>query len=196
MHSKTWAILALSCCFSLLTSCGGPSGCPGGVFATGGCSASSGGGGGNGGGGNLGGSGGGSGAPSAAVPVVVQASQTAIANIAVVAPVSTTPPNVQAVGVDSNGFAFATGGAVHQGEAAGIVTLFGPGIAGGITVNFSGPADITVTNTNAVTATDGTPGLQFNIAVASTAGLGSRTLILQNSNNDITTFAGGIEIIP
>ena len=196
MHSKTWAILVLPFCLSLLTSCGGPAGCPGGVFASGGCSANSSGGGGNGGGGNLGGSGGGGGAPSAAVPVAVQASQTSIANIAVVAPVSTTPPNVQAVGVDSNGFAFATGGTATQGEAAGIVTLFGPGITSGMNVSFSGPADITVTNTHTVTATDGTPGLQFNIAVASTAALGARTLILQNSSNDITTFTGGIEIIP
>ena len=191
MHSKNWAILVLLLCLSLLAGCGGPAGCPGGVFVTGGCATSNGGG-----GGNLGQGGGGGGAVLAPVPVAVVANQTAIANIAVVAPVSGTPPNVQAVGVDSNGFAFATGGTATQGEAAGIVTLFGPGITSGMNVSFSGPADITVTNTHTVTATDGTPGLQFNIAVASTAALGARTLILQNSSNDITTFTGGIEIIP
>lgn len=191
MHSKNWAILVLLLCLSLLAGCGGPAGCPGGVFVTGGCATSNGGG-----GGNLGQGGGGGGAVLAPVPVAVVANQTAIANIAVVAPVSGTPPNVQAVGVDSKGFAFATGGVAHQGETAGIVTLFGPGITGSMTASFSGPADITVTNISAVTATDGTPGLQFDVAVASTAALGSRTLILQNSSNDITTFAGGIEIIP
>ncbi len=191
MHSKNWAILVLLLCLSLLAGCGGPPGCPGGVFVTGGCATSNGGG-----GGNLGQGGGGGGAVSAPVPVAVVANQTTIANIAVVAPVSGTPPNVQAVGVDSNGFAFATGGLAHQGETAGIVTLFGPGITGSMTASFSGPSDITVTNISAVTATDGTPGLQFDVAVASTAALGSRTLILQNSSNDITTFAGGIEIIP
>ncbi|MGH9528446.1 MAG: hypothetical protein ACRD2S_00840 [Terriglobales bacterium] len=189
MHSKTWAVFVLPVCLSLLIGCGGPAGCPGGVFVTGGCASSNGGG-----GGNLGQGGGGT--VIAPVPVTVQANQTAIANIAVVAPVSGTPPNVQAVGVDSNGFAFATGGTAVQGEAAGVVTLFGPGITSDMTASFSGPSDIIITNINPVTATDGTPGLQFDIAVANTAALGSRTLILQNSNNDITTFAGGIEIIP
>ncbi len=191
MHSKTWAVFVLTLCLSLLAGCGGPSGCPGGVFATGGCATSNGGG-----GGNLGQGGGGGGAVLAPVPVAVLANQTTVADIAVVAPVSSTPPNVQAVGVDSNGFAFATGGTANQGETAGVVTLFGPGITSDMTASFSGPPDITVTNITPVTATDGTPGLQFDIAVASTAALGARTLILQNSNNDITTFAGGIEIIP
>jgi hypothetical protein len=194
MHSKTWAMFILPLCLVLLPGCGGgPSGCSGGVFATGGCGTSSGGGGG---GGNLGGAGSGGGAVTAPVPVAVTAGQTTTANIAVVAPVSTTAPNVQAVGVDSSGFAFATGGTATQGEPSGIVTLFGPGITADMKVSFSGPTDITVTNIAAVTATDGTPGLQFNIAVASTAALGARTLILQSTNNDITTFAGGIEIIP
>lgn len=195
MYSKTWAMLVLALYLSLLAGCGGPAGCPGGVFVSGGCTASNGGGGG-GGGGNLGGGGGGGSSVSAPVPVAVQANQTAIANIIVVAPASGNPPNIQAVGVDSNGFAFATGGTATQGENAGVVTLFGPGITAGMTASFSGPSDITVSNINAVTATDGTPGLQFNIAVTSTAALGARTLILQSSSNDITTFAGGIEIIP
>ena len=190
MYSKIWAILVLPLSLSLLAGCGGPPGCPGGVFVSGGCASSNGGG-----GGHLG-QGGGGGAVLAPVPVAVQANQTAIANIAVIAPVSPTPPNVQAVGVDSNGFAFATGGTAHQGEAAGVLTLFGPGITSDMTASFSGPSDITVSNISPVTATDGTPGLQFDIAVASTAALGARTLILQNTNNDITTFAGGIEIIP
>ncbi|MGH9513167.1 MAG: hypothetical protein ACRD2U_13630 [Terriglobales bacterium] len=192
MPSKTWAIIVLPLCLSLLTGCGGPAGCPGGIFASGGCANSNGGG-----GGNLGQGGSGGGAILPAVPITVQASQTTIADIAVVAPVSSIPPNVQAVGIDSNGFAFATGGTASQGEASGVVTLFGPGITSDMQVSFSGPSgDITTSNIQGVTATDGTPGLQFNIAVASTAALGARTLILQNSNNDITTFTGGIEIIP
>ncbi len=195
MYSKTWAILVLALYLSLLAGCSGPPGCPGGVFVSGGCGTSNGGGGNLGQGGGSGGGGGGS-SVSAPVPVAVQANQTAIANITVVAPASGTPPNVLAVGVDSNGFAFATGGTATQGETAGVVTLFGPGITSGMTASFSGPSDITVTNINPVTATDGTPGLQFNIAVTNTAALGARTLILQSSNNDITTFAGGIEIIP
>lgn len=196
MPLKKWAPFVLAFCVAFLCGCGGPTGCPGGVFASGGCSASSGsGGGGTGGSGGLGG-GGGSGGVSAPVSVTVAANQTTAADISVVAPVSSTPPNVVAVGVDSNGFAYATGGSATQGEASGVVTLFGPGITSTMQVSFSGPNDITVSNILPVTATDGTPGLQFNIAVAGTAVLGARTLILQSSNNDITTFTGGIEIIP
>ncbi len=198
MYSKSWAILMMPVCVLFLTNCGGPAGCPGGVFVSGGCTVTAPGGGGtggSGGGGNKGG-GGGSGALTTPVPVTVVSSQTSVADIAVATPSSTTPPNIKALGVDSNGFAYVTGGTATQGEAAGIVTLFGPGITNTMQVSFSGPSDVTVSNINGVTATDGTPGLQFNIAVAAGAALGGRTLILQNSNNDVTTFTGGIEIIP
>ncbi|MBV9609786.1 MAG: hypothetical protein JO187_09530 [Acidobacteria bacterium] len=40
------------------------------------------------------------------------------------------------------------------------------------------------------------PGVQFNITVSSSAALGNRTVFLQKSNNDITTFTGGLEVVP
>jgi hypothetical protein len=75
-----------------------------------------------------------------------------------------------------------------------IVLLFGPGLSSNMQVSITGPNDITISGIQSIQATDGTPGVAFNAAVASTAAVGARTVILQDANNDITTFAGGLEV--
>jgi hypothetical protein len=61
-------------------------------------------------------------------------------------------------------------------------------------ISISGPGDIAIANEHSITATDGTPGVAFEITVPSNAALGARTVILQSPNNDITTFTGGLEV--
>jgi len=74
--------------------------------------------------------------------------------------------------------------------------LFGPGLSGSMTVSLSGPADIAISNIQSITSTTNVPGISFTAAVGSTAALGARTVVLQATNNDITTFAGGLEVVP
>jgi len=76
------------------------------------------------------------------------------------------------------------------------VLLFGQGLNGSMTVSISGPGDITVSNTSSISSTSGTPGIAFNAAVSGSAGLGARTVFLKSANGDITTFTGGLEVIP
>jgi hypothetical protein len=127
-------------------------------------------------------------------PISVSANQNSTgANITVPSPASSTTPNVEFLGTGGQ-FAFVTGDVVARG-ANTTVLVFGPGLASGLQVSFSGPNDIAISNVQSITATDGTPGLQFNIAVDSNAAFGARTLILHNSaNDDITTFAGALEV--
>ena len=73
--------------------------------------------------------------------------------------------------------------------------LFGPGLSGSMQVSITGPADVAISNIQSITATDNTPGISFTAAADGNAALGARTVILQNSNNDVTTFSGGLEII-
>jgi hypothetical protein len=63
-------------------------------------------------------------------------------------------------------------------------------------VSITGPADITVSNIESITSTTGTPGIAFTAAVSSDAALGARTVILRATNDDITTFSGGLEVLP
>jgi hypothetical protein len=84
---------------------------------------------------------------------------------------------------------------IHQG-ATDFVLLFGPGLSGNMTVKVSGPPDITVSNITGITATDKTPGVAFQATVNSGAALGARTVWLQNPQNDVTTFTGGLEVVP
>lgn len=74
--------------------------------------------------------------------------------------------------------------------------LFGHGLSGNMTVSLTGPADIAVSNIQAIMSTTNVPGISFTAAVSSSAALGARTVILQAANNDITTFAGGLEVVP
>jgi len=89
-----------------------------------------------------------------------------------------------------------TGSQIHRGDTK-IVILFGKGLTGVSQVSIGGqPGDFVVTNISSIKATDGTPGVQFNVGVSVTAALGARSVILRTSNNDITTFTGGLEVIP
>lgn len=74
--------------------------------------------------------------------------------------------------------------------------LFGPGLSGNMTVTLSGPSDISVSNIQSISSTMNVPGISFSAAVSSSAALGARTVVLQSPNNDITTFAGGLEVVP
>jgi hypothetical protein len=76
------------------------------------------------------------------------------------------------------------------------VLLFGAGLNGNMTVSISGPGDITVANIRSITSTSGTPGVAFDATLTSSAALGARTVFLKSSNGDITTFTGGLEVIP
>lgn len=127
--------------------------------------------------------------------VTVSANQTTSGvDIAAVSPASSTAPNVVAVGTDGMS-AFSTGGTVNRGGSATIVA-FGTGISNSMQISISGPNDITMGTVTNIVATDGTPGVSFPITVGSNAALGGRTLVFQSTNNDITTFTGGLEVLP
>ena len=140
------------------------------------------------------------GSPSTAPTAMrVAAGQTVTgADIAVVAPASSTPPNAQNLGVAAQaGSASAsnTGATIHRGSTMRVL-LFGPGLDGDMQVVIRGPNDIQVSGITSITSTDKVPGISFTAAVASDAALGCRTVVLQNAQGDITTFAGGLEVVP
>lgn len=140
------------------------------------------------------GGGGGGGTLTAQNPVTVTANNaTTAVNISVAAPASTTVPNVEFLGADGTGNAYPTGDFVLVGSAANVL-VFGTGVTSTMQVSFSGPADIAIGTPQSITATDGTPGLQFPISVDPAAAFGARTLILQSPNNDVTTLAGALEV--
>jgi hypothetical protein len=139
------------------------------------------------------GGGGGGGAVGQATIISVSGGQTTTGvDIAVASPVSSPTPNAEFLGTGNS--ASTTGGTISQGTTA-TVLLFGPGLNGNMRVTISGPGDITVTNIQGITsATDNTPGVSFTAAVASNAALGARTVLLRDSNDDITSFTGGLEV--
>ena len=91
--------------------------------------------------------------------------------------------------------AYNTGDVIHRGATSRIV-MFGPGLNGSMQVSMLGPAGITVSDIISITATDKTPGISFIATVAADAALGARTVVLQNAKGDITTFTGGLEVVP
>lgn len=140
------------------------------------------------------GGGGGGGTLTAQNPVTVTANNaTTGVNISVAAPASTTIPDVEFLGADGTGNAYPTGDFVLVGSTANVL-VFGTGVTSTMLVSFSGPADIAIGTPQSITATDGTPGLQFPISVDPAAAFGARTLILQSPNNDVTTLAGALEV--
>jgi hypothetical protein len=114
-------------------------------------------------------------------------------NISVTTSVSSPKPNAESLGVGTS--TTNTGITVSRSSNPTII-LFGHGLSAGMKVRITGPDDITVSNIRSVTATDGTPGITFTAAVASDAALGARTVVLQNAKNDITAYAGGMEVLP
>lgn len=108
--------------------------------------------------------------------------------------------NAQVLGVANVGAtsisASDIGAQVHRGDAK-IVILFGPGLGAATNVSITGqPNDFLITNVMSRTANDGTPGVQFQIAVSPTAALGARTVVLRAANGDTTVFTGGLEVLP
>lgn len=91
--------------------------------------------------------------------------------------------------------AYNTGDVIHRGQTARVL-LFGPGLSGDMQVSIRGPADITIASINTITSTTSTPGVSFVATVAPNAALGGRTVVLQNANGDVTTFSGGLEVVP
>lgn len=156
---------------------------------------------GSGSGGSGGSGGGGSTAPSTPSVVSVSANQiTSGVDIAVVAPTGTNP-NVIAFGTmpagASSGSSSNTGGSIAQGSTMTVLT-FGTGLSASMKIGISGPSDLTVSNPVSVQSKDNPPipGLAFTLAATPSASLGSRTVILQDTSNNVTTFTGGLQVIP
>ena len=136
---------------------------------------------------------------SAPGPVTVSAGQNSSGvDITVSAPQSSPAPNAQDLGVaamSGSASAYNTGDVIHRGQTARVL-LFGPGLSGDMQVSIRGPADITIASINMITSTTSTPGVSFVATVAPNAALGGRTVVLQNANGDVTTFSGGLEVVP
>lgn len=135
--------------------------------------------------------------PPAAVNVAAGQTSAGV-DITVGPPASATPPNAQDLGVaglTGGASAFNTGDTISRGATQRVV-LFGPGLSGDMQVTIRGPNDITVSSVASITATDNTPGISFLATVSPTAALGARTVVLQASNGDLTTFTGGLEVVP
>jgi hypothetical protein len=133
-------------------------------------------------------------------PVIVQVGSGGTVSgigIAVPGPAASPAPNAQVLGVatGTGGSAFNTGDLIHRGENASVL-LFGPGLDGGMTITIGGPDDIQISNVRSIKSTNGTPGVAFDVVVNGNAALGARTVFLRNSQNDITAFAGGLEVVP
>lgn len=149
--------------------------------------------------GNPGGGGGGNGggAVNPAMVVSVSSGQAVSGvNISVAAQASSPTPNATAAGADGS-HAFSGGDVMHQNSVATVI-VFGPGLNTSMKASFSGPGDIAIGPLQSVKFTDpnAPPGLRFTATVASNAALGARTLVLQDTKNDITTFSGALEVVP
>lgn len=170
MRLAAWSAVGLCLCLAPLVACGGGNGgSSGGGITTGG---------------------------SLSAPTVITVSSgqtTSGVDIAVASPASNPTPNAQALGTGSS--ASNTGTTLSQGSTATVI-LFGPGLSGNMTVSISGPKDITISNQQSIMSTTNVPGVQFTATVASNAALGARTVVLQDTKNDVTTFTGGLEVVP
>lgn len=140
------------------------------------------------------------GSPAAPAIVQVTAGQPAAGVNISVPPPTGTQANAQDLGVaplTGSASAFNTGDIIHEGTSMRVV-LFGPGLSSNMQVSILGPNDFQISNVIGVTASDTahTPGLSFTATVAPNAALGARTVVLQSSNGNITTFTGGLEVVP
>jgi hypothetical protein len=119
-------------------------------------------------------------------------------DITVGSPADSPTPNAQMLGVANigqGGSASNVGEVIHRGSTMKVL-LFGTGLAGSMTVTISGPNDIAVSNVRNITSTGGMTGVAFDAAVSGNAALGARTVRLRSAHDDITTFTGGLEVIP
>jgi hypothetical protein len=119
-------------------------------------------------------------------------------DIAVVSP-SGTAPNAQVLGVavqnSGGGSAANTGDQMHRGSTVQVL-LFGAGLNGSMQVQLSGPQDYTIASKTSIVSTDNTPGIEFTLTLNADAALGDRTVILIDGQNNVTTFTGGLEVLP
>lgn len=156
--------------------------------------------------GGAGGGGSGTGAANPPVVVNVNAGQTAAGvDISAPAPASSPAPNATLLGAavappGGGNVSISldnTGTIIHRGNSV-IIALIGDGLSGNMTVSISGPPDITVDTSTikGFTSTSQKPGISFQAAVSSNAGLGARTILLKNAQDDITSFTGGLEVQP
>ena len=141
---------------------------------------------------------GGSGVSTPVVVSVAGGGSSSGVDIVVTGPASSPAPNAQDLGVaplGPGGSAANTGATISRGASMKVL-LFGAGLNGAMDVTIAGPNDIAVTNVRSATSTTGTPGIAFDVAVSGNAALGARTVLLKNQQNDITAFAGGLEVVP
>jgi hypothetical protein len=128
--------------------------------------------------------------------VITVAAGQATSGIDILVPNTASTINVKMLGVNSPSAttisASNIGGAVARGTTATIL-LFGTGLSGAQTVSISGPNDITISGEQSVKATDGTPGIQFDVTVGSDASVGARTVSVKQNNN-ASAFVGGLEV--
>jgi hypothetical protein len=121
----------------------------------------------------------------------------ATSSINITVPSGTPTLNAQVLGVaplnSSGGTAANTGGVVQRGTQA-TVLLFGKGLSASLTVSVLGPQDLTISNLQTIKSATGLPGVQFTVAVNSDATPGARTVVLQDTQGNATTFTGGLEI--
>lgn len=112
-------------------------------------------------------------------------------------PAGSPPENAQVLGTSTStgGSASNTGSTIRRGETK-TVLLFGPGLSASMQVSISGPADIAISNLTTIHSTTNLPGISFTATVNPDAALGARTVIMRATNDDITTFAGGLEVQP
>lgn len=119
-------------------------------------------------------------------------------DIAVASPANAGGPNAELLGVsglNESTTARNSGASIPRGSTMKVV-LFGRALSGALTVTIGGPNDIIVSNVRGITATDGTAGIAFDATVSGGAALGARTVYLRSANDDITAFAGGLEVVP
>ena len=141
-------------------------------------------------------------------PIIVIVNPGAITsnvNIAVVPP-STSPasdaPNAEVLGVGST--AQVTGATVLRGTINDAVFLCGPGLSGNMDVFIGGSSfgstvnDVIVRDIAPVSCQGNTAsgGIAFAVSVSPNATPGARTVYLRTSNGDVTTFTGGLEVMP
>jgi hypothetical protein len=128
--------------------------------------------------------------------VIAVANGQATSGIDILVPNTASTINVKMLGVNSPGAttisASNIGGAIARGTTATIL-LFGSGLNGTETLAISGPNDISITGEKSVKATDGTPGIQFDVTVGGDAAVGARTVSVKQGNN-ASAFVGGIEV--
>ncbi|MEO5936830.1 MAG: hypothetical protein ABIP81_06425 [Terriglobales bacterium] len=119
-------------------------------------------------------------------------------DIAVASPANANGPNAELLGSSelTEGTTATNSGATIRRGATMKVILFGRELNGSLQVTIGGPPDITISNVRSISSTGGTPGIAFDAAVSSGAAVGARTVYLRSANDDITAFAGGLEVIP